>query len=423
MINKRYKQVQRMIEEKQFDHENYIQNRLKEIDSLDERRFAKELLLEGIGNVFAWAERQYEALEQRMQNELDVPWDYYNVYMTIIDRADYDPINPFWFPVCETDVKKNVKQEYETVYLAGDEEMCRAFLEQKTLTGIDPKSGQEALFRIERSARYWDRIKKLYALFADNHVPWRTLHLGHLERFFDLVPEKETAEGETYAIQFGKWDAYIKEEKILLWNIQKTSIHSNEFRIPCIDEVLYEHIFYLSEEGTAEDGNLVETGEDILSIRYEKNKIILKTTKAALSDTFLYKLHQGTPEMSVGYQFPVLSNCGEDTLSGRYLQQTGSFIQTPMELYRKIEEMSGGYPIDVLGYEIVSHAEEKLIVGDMNGFVGAQVLDRDERKILLLRIKREEQYAANYLYESQIRYILSQMQMEFMEYKCVGVLV
>lgn len=412
-----------MIEEKQFDYENYIQNRLKEIDSLDERRFAKELLLEGIGNVFAWAERKYEALEQRMQNELDAPWNYFNVYMTIINKTDYDPINPFWFPVCETDVKRNVRQEYETVYLAADDKMCREFCDQKTLTGIGQKSGQEVLFRIERSARYLDGIKKLYGLFADNHVPWQILHLGHLERFFDLVPEQEIAEGEAYAIQYGKWDAYIKREKMLLWNIQKTSIHSNEFRIPCIDEVLYEHMFYLPEEWSAGDGHLVETGEDILSIRYEKNKIILKAPKTALGDTFLYRVHQGTPEMSVGYQFPVLSNCRGDTLSGRYLQQTGSFIQTPMELYRKIEGMSGGYQIHILGYEIVSHAEEKLIDGDMNGLLGAQVFDRDARKILLLRIKREEQYAGDYLYESQIRYILSQMQMEYMEYRCAGVLV
>lgn len=412
-----------MIEEKKFDHENYIQNKLKEIDNLDERRFAKELLLEGLENVLTWAERKYEALEQRIQNELDAPWKSFNVFMTIIDRADYDPINHFWFPVCETDIKKNIKQECETIYLAADEEMCREFREHKTLTGIGQKSGQEVLFRIERSARYLDSMKKLYELFADNHVPWQTMHMGHMERFFDLVPEKEIQEEETYFIQYGKWDAYIKKEKILLWNIQKTSIHSNEFRIPCIDEAFYEHMFYLPEEKMVGDGYLIETGEDILSIRYEKNKIILKTKKGALNDTFLYKLSQSAPELSVGYQFPVLSNRGTDNLSVRYLQQTGNFIQTPMEFYRKIEEMAGGYKIDILGYEITSCAEGKLIGGDMNGFMCAQVFSRDERNILLLRIKREEQYAADYLYESQIRYILSQMQMEFMEYKCVGVLV
>ena len=412
-----------MIEEKRFDYENYIRNKLKEIDNLDERRFAKELLLEGLGNVFAWSERKYEALEQRIQNELDVPWKSFNVFMTIIDREDYDPINRFWFPVCETDIKKSIKQECETIYLAADEEICREFCGQKTLTGIGQKSGQEVLFRIERSARYPESMKKLYELFADNHIPWQTMHMGHMERFFDLIPEKEIAEGETYSIQYGQWDAYIKKEKILLWNIQKTSIHSNEFRIPCIDEAFYEHMFYLPDEEMVGDGYLIETGADILSIRYEKNKIILKTQKAVLSDSFLYILHQGDPEMSVGYQFPVLSNRGEDSLSVRYFQRTGNFIQTPMELYRKIEEMAGGYKIDILGYEIIDHAEEKLIDGDMNGFMGAQVFSKDERKLLLLRIKREELYASNYLYESQIRYILSQIQMEFMEYKCVGVLV
>ena len=47
-----------MIEEYQFDYENYIQMRLKEIDDLDERRFAKELLLEGLAKVFACTEKK-----------------------------------------------------------------------------------------------------------------------------------------------------------------------------------------------------------------------------------------------------------------------------------------------------------------------------------------------------------------------------
>lgn len=406
-----------------FDYENYIQNKLKEIDDLDERRFAKELLLEGIGNVFAWAERKYEALEQRMQNELDVPWEYFNVYMTIIDKADYDPINHFWFPVCEDDVKKDIRQTYESIYLAANEEMCREFSEQKTLTGVNEKTGEKILFRIERSARYINSMKKLHELFADNHVPWRTIHMGHMERFFDLIPEKEISEGESYLIKYGEWETYIQKEKILFWNIGKISIHSNECRMPCIDEVLYEHMFYLPDEGTGEDGYLVDTGAEILSIRYEKRKIILQTEKASLKDIFLYQLHQGEAELSAGYQYPILSNCRKDNLTVRYLQQTGNFLQTSMELYRKIKEMSGGYQINVLGHAITRHAEGKLIVGDMNSFIKTQVFDRDERNILLLQIKKEEQYADDYLYISQIRYILSQMQMEFMEYRCVGVLV
>ena len=55
------------MEEKYFDYEGYIQRRLKEIDDLDERRYAKELLLEGLKGVFAWAEAKYGNLERRIQ--------------------------------------------------------------------------------------------------------------------------------------------------------------------------------------------------------------------------------------------------------------------------------------------------------------------------------------------------------------------
>ncbi len=53
--------------EKQFDYKTYINKRLKEIDDLEERRFAKELLLESLGNVLDWTEKKYKALEERVQ--------------------------------------------------------------------------------------------------------------------------------------------------------------------------------------------------------------------------------------------------------------------------------------------------------------------------------------------------------------------
>ncbi len=61
--------------EKQFDYKTYINKRLKEIDDLEERRFAKELLLESLGNVLDWTEKKYKALEERVQKELAMPWD------------------------------------------------------------------------------------------------------------------------------------------------------------------------------------------------------------------------------------------------------------------------------------------------------------------------------------------------------------
>ena len=61
--------------------------------------------------------------------------------------------------------------------------------------------------------------------------------------------------------------------------------------------------------------------------------------------------------------------------------------------------------------------------GDMNRHIGMQLFSNDKRKILLFRFHREAVTHDAYLYESQIRYILSQLQLEFLEYRCMGVWV
>lgn len=413
-----------MIDEKGFDYENYIQEQLRQIDDLDERRFAKELLTESLGKMIAWSEEKYTALEQRIQKELDLPWRYFHVCMTVIDRKDYDPINTFWFPVCEGDEKKIREQSHETVYLEADEQSRKAFAAMDMLTGVNETTGESFPFKIVPSQKYRESMDKLYRIFTSNHVPWQTVHMGHMERFFDLIPLTEDGKmpDADWVIQDDRWKAKIKRGMMLLWNIPQEAVSSREYRVPCIDEVFYEHTFFLQQEEKTEDGYLVDAAEDILSIRYEQNRIVLKTREQALENITVYRLGQGEPEQSAGYRFPVLSNRRKDSLSARYSHRMGNFIQTPAELKRKVEEMADGYRISLLGYEILDRAEEEFLEGDMNSFTGVRLFTDDQRKILLLRFGADEREQGDYLYESQIRYILSGLQMEFLEYRCMGVL-
>ena len=161
----------------------------------------------------------------------------------------------------------------------------------------------------------------------------------------------------------------------------------------------------------------------ILSIRYEKDKIILKARQDTLEDISVFRLCQAGPEPSAGYRYPVLSNCRLDSLAARYLQKSGRFLQTPAELGRKVQELAGSYGMEMAGCEILERAEKGFLSGDMNDFAGARVFTDDRRKILLIRIRRDGKYQDDYLYEAQVRYILSQLQMEFLEYRCMGVVI
>ena len=144
-----------------------------------------------------------------------------------------------------------------------------------------------------------------------------------------------------------------------------------------------------------QDGYLVETEEDILSVRYEENKLLLKTEKESVDNVVIYRLHQSGRMASYGYQYPVLTNRKEDSFSARYLNEVGNFIQTPMELRRKIEEMSGNYEIRVMNYEIIDCVDEKTISGDMNELFDMEIFPDDRRKFY--RQKRTIKNGMNYI--------------------------
>lgn len=417
-----------MMNEKKFDYESYIQRQLKSIDDLDQRRFARELLLEGLGKVFAWTESRYEALEQRVLRELDMPGEKFSVSMTVAPEKDYDPINSFWFPVYPEDVAKAEPEKGKRIYLAASDQELGRFIRQGVVKGIWEEEGKEILFRIRKPERYREAMRRLYSLFVTNHVPWRTVHMGHLDRLFELTPEEALPEDAEVRLQWGEWEKMVREDVVPLWNLERQSISSQQYRIPNLDEVIYEYTFFLPDERAEEDGYLMEAGEDILSIRYEKNSVLIKTGRASLQNVWAYRLHQGEPPKDTfGYGDPILSNRRKDHMAARYLHQTGNFLQTPAELARKVRELSGGYEIEVLDYEItdrtgLAKAGEAVILGDMNGFSGTQVFSRDSRSVLLIRMETKGD-VQDFLCQSQVRYILSQLQMEFMEYQCAGILL
>ena len=81
-----------------FDFQSYIQERLRDIRDLDERHFAKEVLLNGMGKAIQAMERKYEDLQERVYQEIEPEHNRYEISMTVIDRRHFDPTNHTLFP-------------------------------------------------------------------------------------------------------------------------------------------------------------------------------------------------------------------------------------------------------------------------------------------------------------------------------------
>ena len=95
------------IEEYPFDFGRYIEERLREIPDLDERRFARKVLLDGLGRGIRCMEEKYKQLEQRVYEELQPEGNRYETVITIVEKQHYDLRNQTLFPIWGSQGQEN----------------------------------------------------------------------------------------------------------------------------------------------------------------------------------------------------------------------------------------------------------------------------------------------------------------------------
>ncbi len=421
------------LQEYPFDFDRYIEERLREIDELEERRFAKELLLNGLGKVIRCTEQKYRALERRVLGEKEIEANQYEMVMTIVSREHYDPANETLYPVDmdDLDEKKLAGRLSDsrhtflgTVFLEADEEQQRKFEAESRFSGS--LSGEERRFLVQRAGRYRETMEKLYQLFQDNRIPWQTVNTGYLDRFYDIYVEAEITEpSETpdlreAILHFGSFQDKIRTGLLPLWNMKWETFDSVDFALPCAGGFCYEHEFSL-EDKVKGDGYLIESTEELLELRREEGKIVMKTQKDTFQGWRALRICQAPTVRSLDYCAPLLTNHRRDSFLRRFAENSGVQLMTKADLFRRIMEMDIQDFIEAAGYELRGDAKEYPAAESMNWFVCQELFPMESRKLLVLQFR--EKKPGHYLNESMVRFVVSQLQQELSEYRCVGVIV
>lgn len=94
---------------------------------------------------------------------------------------------------------------------------------------------------------------------------------------------------------------------------------------------------------------------------------------------------------------------------------------TRTDLFRRIMENDIRDYIEVAGYEICHNGRDFPHTEGMNWFVRDELFPMESRKVLLLKFN--ERQPGHYLNDSMVRFVVSQMQLEISEYRCVGVIL
>ncbi len=418
-----------------FDFERYMEERLREIDDLDERKFAKKLLLEGLGKVIQCTEAKYQQLERRVYEELEIEDNQYEAVLTIVKRSHYDPTNGTLFPVSEEDLDETVLKEtwsdgsrrwLGSIFLEASDDRQRDFQDRTKFTGtlVKAEENRAAAFEILPAMRYREVMEGLYLVFQDNHIPWDTINTGYLDKFYDVFIYIEGTEPapdslEEVTIDFEEYKEDIRYGLIPLWNLEWVTFDSADFMLPCINGIYYEHEFSL-EDKDEKDGYLIQSNEDILEIRHEKNKIVIKSLKETFENWKALHLVQKETVRSLDYNAPLLTNRKRDSFIRRYAENSRVQLMTKTDLFRRIMELDIRDYIEVVGYEICESARDFPNTEGMNWFVRDELFPMESRRVLLLKFK--ERQPGHYLNGSMVRFVISQMQLEISEYRCVGVI-
>lgn len=429
-----------------FDFQRYIEARLREVDDLDERGYAKKVILEGLGAVIRHTEKKYKELEQRVYKEIEIPDNQYEICSTIAKRCHYDPTNQTLFPVLEEDLdiqelRRRMSGEDEicinTVYLKSDNHICRTLeavgtIAGSILAGGEPRSVQ---FHLRPARRYRDVMERLYQLFQDNRISWNTVNTGYLDKFYDVYLDRNTCEELGISMEDHEAGCDLMPDVkpgtdidptcflwdyIPLWNIRRIHFSSTDFMVPCIDGIYYEHEFSL-DDLSEEDGYLIQFCDDILEIRHEQGKIIIKSRLETFENWTAVQIVQAETVRSLDYDAPLLTNRKRDTFFRRYSERTKVPLMTKSDLFRRIMELDIRDYIEITGYEIQEPARSYPAEQSMNWFVRDELFPIESRKILLLKFR--EKNPENYLNDTMVRFVISQMQMEISEFRCVGVIV
>jgi len=230
----------------------------------------------------------------------------------------------------------------------------------------------------------------------------------------------ETGAAGGYTAEYGKYSGYIRQGLVPVWNIRRRKIESEDFPLATLDKVNFEYVFDLTEEGD-EHGYLTDYGnEDISAVRREKHTMIVTspTPKGLIWD--MYKVIKRKGYSTDYFAYDLMSNAQEDSFAARMISYHGTFIKTNAELRRLLAAYdASGY----IGLNSV-HVVPGVVTGEtyeVNNFLKDEIRDLAVSKSLLLKFIPLKHNS--YIIRDVLSFLVSQVQIIYPEFHCVGVLV
>lgn len=420
--------------------ENEIYQKLNKIEELNDRVLLKKILNGVFKNLEDYTDKKLEAIETRVFNEIDFSEKKYEIYSTIEKRDRFDETDDFMYPIIDEDFEQKTYKAGEIIKAMNNHsklKLFKVFMECDYLTiqkllkqnsnvsGIikTDKKDHEAYFRIKKSKDYENVIKELYKNFIANGVIWRTVNDPFINKMLDVfmvgVKDKLDSEEkiEEIAVDFGDYSKYVRYDMVPLWNVEKLSLKSSGFPVPCEDKINYEHKISIVKSGK-ENGYLVDIdNQEFNYTMLKENSIIVSTS---IDKPSLWKVIQiKSCTDNNNYNYEIMSNELKNNFSNRLYLQEKKPIKTKTELARFFNSYSVAEYIRFLDVDIEDNRQSlSRETYEINDFIIDELRDSNAKKSMILYFQpKDREYYLNY---DILSFLVSEIQIYYPEYRCEG---
>jgi hypothetical protein len=423
----------------------YIKRQLDQMESLEDKAILKDLLNHLFFELHELSEEKYAALELRIRDELPQKPEQFAVYTTVWEQVKIDAQHPFLRAMAAEDAQlqeehpgrdiqealsKDGEYKIGLCFLEADYSLCAALSADSARFFLGSlTNGQTSCpvrFQIRRAEKYMALIEKMYHLFVNNGIPWQTLNIPYLNKFFEiyLIGDENIDLPEGYlrfTLDLERYQPFVRYGLAPVWNVAQYQVKANDFPMPVLDALNYEYRFALDKLGL-EHGYLADSDNiNILSARREGNELVVVSSEEQNLRWDVFAIMKQRETKTDEFPYPLLSNQSKSDFAGRLAAASGVTVKTKGELIRVFQSFELGNYLrfrDCQISEDICAGEESY---DMDPFLLDEIRHPKVRRVLTLQFEavREKWF----LNRDIMSFLVSRAQQMFPEYRCEGALI
>lgn len=417
-----------------------ILEKLSKMEDLEQRKMLKDIMTGLFNNLIEYQEDSNEELKDRIFKEVEDAEKKYDVYITVSHKTDIDPVSEFMFPFFSEDVlEKNIvmkeivesvlkkeKMKLFTVFMKCDYTKLSNINENRKYKGtiITDWGRYPITVRLTKNLAYMNEIKKLYDIFQKNEIPWRTINNPYTNKFFDVYLDEcegtmdENEEIKEVVFDLEEYDQYKMIDILPLWNIKRLNLKSDGFPMPAVDRVNFEHVISIKKLGN-ENGYLVEENEHIFRyIRRTDEELAIISPEEKAGAWGIIKISQQYDETVKNNKFEIACNSRKTSFINKFANKQTYIVRTKGEITRIINSFEFSKYFELQDIEIKSSDAAQKLTYDMNFFITDDIRIGNDKKIMVLKFRQNNQ--KTFISQDILSFLVSEIQMYFAEYECVG---